>query len=129
MKALSIRQPWAWLIVHAGKDIENRCWRTHYRGCVLVHAAKGMTRNEYQEACLYATTRCGVKPEDFPAFDALERGGIIGHVVITGCVDESESPWFFGPYGFTLSNATPLPFTPCKGSLSFFTPERSEVTP
>ena len=28
MKALSIRQPWAWAILHAGKDIENRDWRT-----------------------------------------------------------------------------------------------------
>ena len=32
MKCLSIRQPWAWAIIHAGKDIENRCWPTSYRG-------------------------------------------------------------------------------------------------
>lgn len=32
MKALSIRQPWAWLILHAGKDIENRVWQTRFRG-------------------------------------------------------------------------------------------------
>ena len=30
--ALSIRQPWAWLIVNGYKDIENRDWKTHYRG-------------------------------------------------------------------------------------------------
>lgn len=29
---LSIRQPWAWLIVNGYKDIENRTWPTHFRG-------------------------------------------------------------------------------------------------
>jgi hypothetical protein len=48
MKALSIRQPWAWLILHAGKDIENRDWPTRFRGRFLIHAAKGMTRDEYE---------------------------------------------------------------------------------
>jgi tetratricopeptide (TPR) repeat protein len=38
MKALSIRQPWAWLIVHGVKDVENRTWRTNFRGRFLVHA-------------------------------------------------------------------------------------------
>jgi hypothetical protein len=46
--ALSIRQPWAWLILHAGKDIENRDWPTKYRGPFLIHASKGMTRDEYE---------------------------------------------------------------------------------
>lgn len=61
MKALSIRQPWAWLIVHGGKDIENRSWHTKFRGRFLVHAAKGMTSNEFTQAllaslCLIETT-------------------------------------------------------------------------
>jgi hypothetical protein len=30
--ALSVRQPWAWLIVNGYKDVENRSWTTHYRG-------------------------------------------------------------------------------------------------
>mgnify|MGYP002359850962 FL=1 len=38
MKALSIRQPWAGLIIHGYKDIENRDWPTRYRGPLLVHA-------------------------------------------------------------------------------------------
>ena len=46
-KAISIRQPWAWAIVHAGKDIENRDWSTRYRGPVCIHAAKGMTKDEF----------------------------------------------------------------------------------
>ena len=47
MKALAIRQPWAWLVIYGSKTIENRTWRTQYRGRFLVHAAKGMTRKEY----------------------------------------------------------------------------------
>jgi hypothetical protein len=39
MKALSIRQPWAWLIIAGIKDIENRRWATNHRGPILVHAA------------------------------------------------------------------------------------------
>ncbi len=40
MKALSIRQPWAWLIANGYKDIENRSWRTNFRGEFLIHAGK-----------------------------------------------------------------------------------------
>lgn len=47
---LSIRQPWAWAILHAGKDIENRDWATRFRGPFLVHAGKGCTRDEYEDA-------------------------------------------------------------------------------
>ena len=51
MKALSIRQPWAWLIVNSHEDVENRTWRTRERGPVLVHASKGMTPTEYEDVC------------------------------------------------------------------------------
>ena len=40
VKALSIQQPWAWLIVNGHKDIENRDWRTNFRGPVAIHAGK-----------------------------------------------------------------------------------------
>jgi len=44
-RALSIRQPWAYAILHLGKDIENRPWRTNFRGPLLIHASlKGRTR-------------------------------------------------------------------------------------
>jgi hypothetical protein len=38
MKILSVRQPWASLIVNGFKDVENRTWPTRYRGRILVHA-------------------------------------------------------------------------------------------
>jgi hypothetical protein len=39
MKIISIRQPWAPLIVSGIKDVENRTWRTNYRVLVLIHAS------------------------------------------------------------------------------------------
>ena len=41
---LSIRQPWAWLIVNGYKDIENRTWSTRFRGKVLIHGMKASCR-------------------------------------------------------------------------------------
>ncbi len=116
MKALSIRQPWAWLIVNGHKDIENRNWKTSFRGRIWVHASKGMTQDEYEGAKWIAEEN-GVK---LPEFKELQRGGIVGAVTITGCVDKSGSPWFFGPYGFTLSAPVVMPFVEAKGSLGFF---------
>src|SRR5438876_81719 len=40
VKAISIQQPWAWAIVHAGKDIENRTWTTTHRGELAIHATR-----------------------------------------------------------------------------------------
>lgn len=120
MKAISIRQPWAWLIVNGYKDIENRSWNTKYRGPVLIHASKGMTWHQY----LLVQAICESMPSShritLPPFDELERGGIVGYAHIIGTTRESESPWFFGPVGFQLVGAKPLPFIPLKGRLSFF---------
>lgn len=118
MKALSIRQPWAWLILNAGKDVENRDWPTRFRGRFLIHASKGMTRDEYEDAdSLLAVVRPAI---ELPPFEALERGGIVGTAMLVGCVTESPSPWFFGKHGFELRDAMPLPFRPYKGALGFF---------
>lgn len=131
MKALSIRQPWSWAILFAGKDIENRSWWTRFRGRVLIHASKGMTKGEFEDfiqtAHAISTTDSFPAGLTIPAFDDLPRGGIVGEAEIVDCVTRSDSPWFFGPYGFVLRNARPLPFRPCKGKLGFFTPEFEEV--
>lgn len=116
MKALSIRQPWAWLIVHGHKRIENRSWPTRFRGSFLVHAPKGMTRDEYE----YARAFAGGQGVQLPAFGELLRGGIVGVATITDCIANSSDPWFFGPVGFELTSAKPIPFFPCAGRLGFF---------
>lgn len=118
MKALSIRQPWAWLIVNGFKDIENRRWNTKYRGKVLIHASSQLTKMEYQTAVELIFS---IKPDIFlPSFEELQRGGIIGIATITGTCESSPSPWFFGPVGFQLRDGQPLPFYPMRGRLSFF---------
>ncbi len=117
MKALSIRQPWAWLIIHGGKDIENRSWHTKFRGRFLVHAAKGMTREEYAFAYRYALAFCNVT---IPKFEDLNRGGIIGSVELVDSVDTSDSPWYMGQKGFSLRDPEPMQFRPLKGRLQFF---------
>lgn len=116
MKALSIRQPWAWLLVHGHKDIENRDWVTGYRGRLLLHAGKGMTRDDYEECARFAVS-CGVI---VPPAAELPRGGIVGVATLVDCVRESASQWFFGRYGFLMRDAAPLPFTPIRGALNLF---------
>ncbi|CAA2106131.1 ASCH domain-containing protein [Variovorax paradoxus] len=132
MKALSIRQPWAWLIIRPDltdaeqrarelakgriKTIENRMWRTRERGTILVHASQGMTRAEYFGVMEF----CYPLGVELPHFDDLQRGGIVGQVDIVDCVAHSESHWYMGAVGFVLANAKPLPFRPLKGALGFF---------
>lgn len=123
MKAYSIRQPWAHLIVYGWggvlKDIENRTRRTNLRGRVLVHASKTMRRADY-EAARDMACRIG-KIDWFPAPAAFMRGGIIGSVEIVDCVTKSNSPWFEpGGYGYVLANPEQLSFVEVKGQLGFF---------
>jgi hypothetical protein len=109
-RALSIRQPYAWLIIAGHKTIENRTWKTAYRGRLLIHAA------------------LETYPFEHPAYrsiklpDRLDRGGIIGEVTLEDIVTESNDPWFTGPYGWILANPRALPFQPCPGRLRLWTP-------
>lgn len=135
MKALSIRQPWAWLIVNGFKDIENRTWRTNYRGPVLIHAGQVIDREMERLLRHWAigihTNPAGfLSPKERP--DLIEMasrycedmelsvGGIVGQAEIVDCVSESHSPWFQGRFGFVLADAKPLQFVPMRGRLGFF---------
>src|SRR5690606_32660057 len=108
-------------IVNGFKDIENRDWRTGFRGRFLVHASKGLTRGEWADA-IDTALHCGLTAEQLAGaqFDALQRGGIVGSVDLVDCVTDHLSPWFFGKHGFVLRNAKALPFVPWKGRLGFF---------
>jgi len=115
--ALSIRQPWAWAIINAGKDIENRTWRTDFRGPVCIHAAKVVTWSEWDDALYFLMGHQDVHP---PLRHQIDRGGIIGTAEIVDCVEQSDSPWFFGRFGFVLRNPRPVDFIPVNGALGFF---------
>lgn len=129
MKALSIKQPWAFLIVHGFtehlpdktvkhlKDIENRTWNTKFRGRFLIHASKQPDK----KALKYFINK-GINPED------LVYGAIIGSVELVDVVTKSESQWFQGPYGFVLKNQKcMLDPKPLKGKLGFFETKEDEV--
>lgn len=118
MKALSIRQPWASLIIDGPKRIENRPRRTHFRGWCLVHASQSATLTDWLHWCDFAEAR-GLAQIDRHPRD-LPRGGIIGAMRVVDCVAESDDPWFVGPFGHVLDRAIPLPFYPCKGQLGLF---------
>jgi hypothetical protein len=107
LKALSIRQPWAWFIVRPDlvgeerekrrgelKGVENRDWQPSnpgrkQRGRILIHASKGCTQKEYAEAVRTAR-RAGVTGT-IPTHHQMERGGIIGMADIAAWVDD-ENP-------------------------------------
>lgn len=124
MRALSIRQPWAWAILHAGKDIENRVWQPRnsalrFRGRVLLHASKGCTRKEFDEACEYMYVLVGASP--IGELAELPRGAIVGAMTIADVVTQSDSKWFEGPVGLVLKDVVALPEPiPCKGALGYF---------
>ena len=129
MKALSIRQPWAWLICKGYKDIENRDWFTGFRGRIYVHAGKIPDDDAWD----FVEDRL-----DYKVWDAiwdmtwldrnLTKGALIGEVDIVDCVSKSESRWFVGKYGFVLKNPV-LYDKPifCRGRLGFFEVKRSEI--
>jgi hypothetical protein len=122
--ALSIRQPWAWAILNAGKDIENRGWSAlnpglKFRGRIAIHAAQGMTRDEYEEAREWMDASAYTVP--CPDASALIRGAICGAVDVVDVVRDSDSRWFFGPVGLVLANPVVCPPIPCKGQLGYFT--------
>jgi len=123
MKALSIRQPWAWLIVNGYKDIENRTWSTDFRGRIYVQAGKRIKSDDFPEQRDYIRESGLILPEEPPL------GAIVGEMTITDCVNISSSPWFCGPYGFLLTSpvAYEHPIT-YRGQLGFFEVEEDEIT-
>lgn len=114
MKAISLKQPWAGIVVAGVKDIENRSWSTKYRGKILIHASK-----KFDKRGLELAKKWNI-PQSIITGLSTYLGGIIGEVEIIDCVTESNNKWFEGPYGFVLKNAKVLPFYPCKGRLGIF---------
>lgn len=94
------------------------------RGRKAIHASKGMSRDEYEDASEFMR-RIGIA---CPPPAELQRGGIIGSVDVVDVVRESESRWFFGPRGMELANPEPCEFIPSVGSLGYFRWKRGEAS-
>lgn len=118
IKALTVRQPWAHAIVHLGKDVENRSWRTHYRGPLLIHAAARQERNGRE-----LLSECINKTPSERAMGGLPTGCIIGLVDLVDCVRNSKSKWAFARNWHWLLRA-PRAVGPlqCAGHLGLWTP-------
>ena len=108
------------MILHGGKDIENREWCTGYRGRFLLHAGLTMTQIEY-EVGLESLKRIKGETAGLPPPGELQRGGIVGSVVLVDCVETSASRWHDpDSFGFVLRDPLRLRFTPFRGRLQFF---------
>jgi ASCH domain len=114
LRALSLRQPWAWLVVNGYKDIENRSWRTNHRGPLLIHSSS--TRTTLQADLRRVKGEHGIDvPED------LEFGGVVGIIDVVDCVKTHPSEWKSrGTWGWVVANPRRLPFRRCKGAVGFF---------
>lgn len=121
MKALSIRQPWAELIIRGNQKMEIRPWNTNYRGYFLIHASKKIEEEAARKYGLYAKR--------------LETGAIIGYanladVVVYGGPEEFmrdknlhltlKEKEKYPVYGFILIDVRRIKPVKYKGRLGFF---------
>jgi hypothetical protein len=133
VKAISLYAPWVVAIVHHDKDIENRDWRTNFRGRILLHASREKSRaHTLREVSAVMSVLHRIHPrqpdEEALTLDTLTQlsigfaGNIVAAITITGCATKSISPWWVGPYGFELSQPQLLPKpVPCKGQRHIWT--------
>lgn len=133
MRALTVRQPWAWAIMHGGKDVENRSRNIagSYRGPIAITAS--LTDDESDPAMLEAWRLWW----DNAGMPGGQRGYVLGVVDLVevhhcsptqSCLWASGSPgmcstWAFrGNYHLTLENPRPLPTPiPIRGRLGLWT--------
>jgi hypothetical protein len=122
-RGISVRQPYAWAIIHGDKDVENRSQRAAFQfkpaigERVLIHASKGMTATEYENGAAFMAS-IGVR---CPQREALQFGGVIGSVFVRDIVTRSDSPWFRkGATALVFSHAIPQPLMPVRGQTGLF---------
>jgi len=126
IKALSLKQPFAWLIANGYLLVDDRSWGTQYRGPILIHASKGLYEEYYQHIKLNTDV-------PIPDKDKLEYGGVVGIAKLVLCSKPGELPAGIGReqrahfggvhqeyYGFLFEQARPLPLMPCAGKLGIF---------
>lgn len=140
MKAVSIKQPWASLIAHGIKDIENRTWQTHFRGRIYVHASGKPAKEPYK---IFTDEQASVFIDsdlDFKMLESYKQTSmIIGEVDIVDCVINHESIWAektdFSQedpqsiWNWVLANPVlyEKPILNVKGKLSFWEPTPNQT--
>lgn len=102
---LSVKPGWAWALLHAGRDVENRSWRAGLASGTLlgIHAASSVSQVEHAAITAMIQRLSG---QQVPTLDELratgQRGALVGVVTVEGWVEESASPWFVGPHGLVV---------------------------
>lgn len=98
LRGLTLWQPWAWAVIHAGKDIENRLWAPPRDaiGCwTAIHASSRFDGPYEAQSRAQIESRAGVR---VPGPERLERGVILGLARLVGEVEATcSSPWYAGP--------------------------------
>lgn len=124
MKTLTIKQPFATLIVEGLKEYEFRTWKTNYRGEILIHAGKGVDKKamkkyeylglEYPKGCIIgkATITDCIKIDDNARKILKEKNSII----YSNIIDNKD----WNGYGFKLENVEKLENIEVCGKLSFW---------
>jgi ASCH domain len=96
MKALSIKQPWAQLIIMGAKDVENRNRRTNFRGRFAVHVS--LKRANYDDVDIDAIPRGLREPVKWAWEHNASVGRVIGTVELVDCIRDSNSIWAIDNY-------------------------------
>lgn len=97
MKAITIWQPWASLIVMNKKHNETRSWATKYKGEILIHAAK----KPYTQVEKLISNDSRRAIEETLNIKQLEYGAILGYVNLVDCVLITDE------YSEFIKNITP----------------------
>lgn len=117
MKALSIIEPYASLILEGKKHIETRSWRTNYRGPLLIHASGTKVPREYRHLV--------------PMVSEVRQGYILCRADLVDCVemteefiqsvDERELGFYsVGRFAWILENVEPVEPVKVRGSLGLW---------
>jgi len=125
MRALTLRQPFAWAVFAAGKDYENRTWTAKIRGTVAIHAAASEPEGAFARSIAFVRKVLwkSSNRKRIPASSEFTRGAIIGVVDVIDSVDLpwENTFWFEGPLAFQLANPRLLKKPiPCNEQRRFF---------
>lgn len=144
--ALTLHPEWAWAVAWLKKTHENRDWANHavvgrwlaihggksVGGKVITKKDGSFSDGHWEALADMVSTAKNANIREYPdgaitPQRMIDEGrGIVALARITGCVEQSDSKWFFGPYGFELSDVVRLDKpVPCNGAQMFWSVKKT----
>lgn len=128
MKALTVWNPWAWAIARGLKPIENRTWKppTPLLGeWIAIHAGKKLDRDPDSIASWRAMVEAteGRARPPLPktvSLGEMPASAIVAVARLVGVVEQSDDPWFVGPFGWVLEDVVAIEPVKCSGALGLW---------